>query len=109
MAILRQQDTWNPADDLFIPGVQEFAIGGKLMSIKYEIAHTEAIANWDEATWKEHIRQKVVNALVEKIMQEKLVEITVSDNLLTQGKTIHARCYLAPNDQVKILRTLTKP
>jgi hypothetical protein len=108
MAILRQ-DTWNPTHDLFIPGVQEFAIGGKLVSIKYEIAHIEAIANWDDEEWKEHIRQRVVTELVEKIMQEKLVEITVSDNLLTQGKNIIARCYLAPNDQVKILRTLNKP
>lgn len=106
---LLKMNTWHHEQDLSFPEIEEFAIGGKLVAVAINISEEEVMVNWDDATWKEHIRQKIVSSLVDRMLKDKFVEITSTDNPVTNGKMIYARCYLAPKEQVKILRTLKKP
>ena len=43
--------------------------------------------------------------LVKCMMENNLIEFTKIEDSATGSYRLHARCYLAPNDQVKILRT----
>jgi hypothetical protein len=85
--------------------VQEFAIGGKLVRgvMTLSVDQAELLKNEEEV--KEHVRMNLATQLAKKIMSDKLCEFTQIDDPLEQTKKIMIRCYLAPNDQVKILRT----
>jgi len=46
--------------------------------------------------------------MAEFILENNLVEFTYQDNPIDMSRSIHVRAYLAPNDQVKILRLANK-
>lgn len=84
----------------------DFAIGGKLIrgSIVIPIDTLENTNFRTDEELKEQIRKDLAYRLAEQILQNKLCEITQRDDPVTLSKHIMMRCYLAPNDQVKILR-----
>lgn len=51
------------------------------------------------------LKQTLVRQMVEYIINNKLVEFTKQDDPVTCETRIAVRAYLAPNDQVKLLRT----
>lgn len=86
--------------------VEEYAIGGKLINVSFFVSElTYALKNSDEE-WRQEMREKLVRALIDHILENKMVEIMVKPDLLNQANIISAYMYLAPNEQVKILRTL---
>lgn len=95
--------------DGFFYMTEEFAIGGKLLSVAMNVTYEEVLQKWDDETWRSHIRHKIATVLAEKMISNNLCEINISEDVSTQNKRIIVRCYLAPNDQVKILRTLKNP
>ena len=54
------------------------------------------------------VKHKLVHDMAEYILANNLVEFTQQDNPYDQTKTVMVRAYLAPNDQVKILRLANK-
>jgi hypothetical protein len=92
---------------LFDPEVdfnmQEYAIGGRLITVKLELGSSELMMMKDEE-WRTHIRLKLANHLALAMLDQNLMETTSFVSPDSGRQTIAARCYLAPHDQVKILR-----
>lgn len=100
---------WSNENDLPVNfEVQDFAIGGKLLTVKFDFSQTTVLTALNDAAFRDHVRQTLAKHLAERIMQEGLVEYTQLRDPVTQTLRVAARCYLAPNDQVKILRTHVK-
>ena len=82
---------------------EEYAIGGKMITIRHEVSDADAVHMTDEL-WRKHIRDSLARKLGEYILYNNLCETTVMQSPTSFGKTVAIRCYLAPNDQVKLLR-----
>jgi hypothetical protein len=96
-----------PTPDLFDPeigiDIHGFAIGGQLLTVRMEVdAVNELVMNDQE--WRKLIRHKLATQLATAMLDQDLMETTTFEDPVTMRKTIAARCYLAPNDQIKILR-----
>lgn len=111
MAKIIQNTPFDPIQtpDGFTALTEEYAIGGKMLILTMNIPAVEALQHWNDKEWRKHIRHKMATLFAEKMISENLCEINVSDDPMTQDKKIIIRCYLAPNEQVKILRTLKNP
>ena len=100
--------TWaawvDAAVDNSMLNVQEYAIGGTLIGATLTLTAAEAMQVTDGE--RRYIKEKLAVLLAKAMIEKGLVEFTQMDNPSTMGKTIHARCYLAPNDQVRIIRQM---
>jgi predicted transcriptional regulator len=47
-----------------------------------------------------------VNRIVDKLLEDGLVEITQQEDHMNQQTVLRAHVYIAPNEQVKLIRTL---
>lgn len=83
---------------------QDYAIGGKLIGATLTLTAVEAMQV--TGSERQYIKEKLAVLLAKAMIENGLVEFTQLDNPSTMGKMIHARCYLAPNDQVKIIRQM---
>jgi len=54
------------------------------------------------------LKKTMTTQMVEYILEHNLIEFTSQDDRITGDRSIAVRVYLAPNDQVKILRTSYK-
>lgn len=79
--------------------VKEYSIGGKLIVAKINAADMFELD-------PDSIKSRLVSNLSEYILHNNFVEFTKIPNVHDGSTTYIARCYLAPNDQVKILRSL---
>jgi hypothetical protein len=84
---------------------KEFAIGGTLVKTQIELSHLDAMSFRSDAEFKIHIKKKIVSQLVEHLIDANLVEVTCEHDHLNSGVVVRARAYLAPDPQIKILRT----
>jgi hypothetical protein len=96
-----------PTPDLFDPEIEidihGFAIGGQLLTAKMEVDAVNELCMNDQE-WRKLIRHKLATQLATAMLDQDLMETTTFEDPATMRKTIAARCYLAPRDQVKILR-----
>lgn len=83
--------------------MQEYAIGGRMIMVTLEVDEVEQMG-MDNEQWRAQIRQKLANQLALAMLDQNLMETTSYRDTFTNRQTIAARCYLAPHDQVKILR-----
>ena len=81
---------------------QDYAIGGRMITVKITWDDLQHMKMGDEE-WRIHIRQKLANQLALAMLDQHLMETTSIQDPMGRH-IIAARCYLAPNDQVKILR-----
>lgn len=84
----------------------DYAIGGKLLVATARLSLDRVLGMEDEE--KDHIKQTLVKLLVEQMIKEGFVEFTQADESDTMFRVIRARAYVAPDSQVKILRSLKK-
>lgn len=84
----------------------EYAIGGKMIVASTQVDAAEELQMNDYDRSK--LRTKLVEELADAMLSTKLVEITKLTDPTTYITTIKARCYLAPDSTVKLLRTLKK-
>ena len=99
MAILHYKE-----DDPFKPmeyNIKEYAIGGKLLTVSYDIDDS-LLGNIS----KDSIKERMAIQLARSMLDKGLIEYTSLRSPTDYGLRVHARCYLAPNDQVKIIREL---
>ena len=83
----------------------EYAIGGKMVVGRATMSDQFRMMMEDgDATAIMHIKEKLTRDLIHHILENKLVEFTHYDDPVTMDRQIAIRAYLAPNDQVKILR-----
>jgi hypothetical protein len=89
--------------DTFDFNCKEVAIGGKLVMGKICIPES-ADVNFADHEMKEYVRTSMAIKLAEHMMANGLVEFTYMVDRISFDRVVYARCYLAPNEQVKILR-----
>lgn len=85
--------------------VYGYAIGGKMVVGKAEMSEEFKVMMEDgDTTAISHVKEKLTRDLVHHMLENKLVEFTSWDDPVLGKKHVAIRAYLAPNDQVKILR-----
>ena len=89
--------------DLADVNVEEIAIGGKMVTVRMEMTDSSMV-HVDDETWRQTIRSELAHKLATYILEAGLCEITTMQMPTSYGKSVAIRCYLAPNDQVKLLR-----
>jgi hypothetical protein len=87
----------------------DYAIGGKMVVGRAEMTEDFRMMIEDgDATAIMQIKEKLTRDLVHFILENKLVEFTHHEDPITFRRQMAIRAYLAPNDQVKILRLANK-
>lgn len=94
----------SPFDD-FQFTYKEFAIGGKLVQGRISISEHKMLSYGSEREFKEFLKLTMAHQMCEYIISNGLIEFTQRKDHTTFDVIVNARCYLAPSDQVKILRT----
>lgn len=75
-------------------------IGGRLIHLSG--VYSESFL-YDAKNWKDFVRSDMSHKLA-KVLVEKYTEFTSITDHLTGNLKVNARCYLAPDDQVRLLR-----
>jgi len=79
-----------------------FTIGGKLIRVKQSIHLSDLLIGSTDT-----VKERMVEQLVRYIIDEGFVEFVKRQDLNSFNDTLYATIYLAPNDQVKVLRSLS--
>lgn len=83
----------------------EYAIGGKMVVGRAEMDESFVLMMEDgDETAIMQVKEKLTRDLVHFIMENRLVEFTRHDDPITMRRQLAVRAYLAPSDQVRILR-----
>jgi hypothetical protein len=86
----------------------DYAIGGKMVVGSCTMTEMDAIDMMDIIGGKEEIKKRLLIQMLEYMLENKLMEFTMAQDHARATRTFRVRAYLAPNDQVKILRTAYK-
>ena len=83
----------------------DYAIGGKMVVGRAEMDESFVLMMEDgDETAIMQVKEKLTRDLVHFIMENRLVEFTRHDDPITMKRKLTIRAYLAPSDQVRILR-----
>lgn len=87
----------------------DYAIGGKLVVAKTTVTEAvkELMQDGDPGAIH-HIKSELIHQLADYMLSKQLVEFTHWDDPISYNRTIAVRAYLAPNDQIKVIRTTHK-
>jgi hypothetical protein len=87
----------------------DYAIGGKMVVGRAEMDehYTMMLQDGDKDAVK-HIKEKLIHDMAQYMLENNLVEFTHQDDPMTFRRKIAVRAYLAPNDQIKVLRLANK-
>jgi hypothetical protein len=87
----------------------DYIIGGKMVVGRAEMdeSFTMMLQDGDKDAVK-HVKEKLIHDMATYMLENQLVEFTHQDDPITFRRRIAVRAYLAPNDQVKILRLANK-
>lgn len=83
---------------------KDVAIGGKMVRGFIRVSDQKMATMNTDYAFKEYLRMSMATQLAEYMISNGLVEFTQMRDNASFDIIINARCYLAPNDQVKILR-----
>ena len=96
---------YNFGTDALTFNTYDYPIGGKMVVGKAQMSEEFKVMMDDgDITAISHVKEKLTRDLVHHILESKLVEFTSWDDPVLGKKHVAIRAYLAPNDQVKILR-----
>lgn len=87
----------------------DYAIGGKMVVGRAVMSEDYKMMLQDgdpDATMR--VKYELIQQMAEFMLENKLVEFTYYDNPIDFSRQIAVRAYLAPSDQVKILRLANK-
>jgi hypothetical protein len=83
---------------------KDVAIGGKLVTGTIRIPEHKMVDVLSDHEMKQYLRTSMATQMGEYMISNGLVEFTQMRDNISFDTIVKARCYLAPNDQVKILR-----
>lgn len=86
----------------------DYIIGGKMVVGRASMEDSYAAQMNVDFDFRASVKKKLIMDMAQYILENNLVEFTQYDDPLTMCKNITVRAYLAPNDQVKILRLANK-
>jgi len=83
----------------------DYAIGGKMIVGRAEISEYYRLMMEDgDKTAIREVKEKLARDMVLHMIENRLVEFTHRDDPITMRRRLMIRAYLAPSEQVKILR-----
>lgn len=83
----------------------EYDIGGKMVVGRAEISEYYRLMMEDgDKTAIREVKEKLARDMVLHMIENRLVEFTHRDDPITMRRQLLIRAYLAPSEQVKILR-----
>ena len=80
------------------------AIGGKGIKVYTSVSTLDMIDMRNDQALINKLKHDMALELANHMMKDKLLEFTEFYDNISQRYKISARCYLAPDDQVKLLR-----
>ena len=83
----------------------DIAIGGTMMRCTIEVPVGQIISFGSDREFNDFVKARMSAYLAEHILSNRLVEFTRMQDSKTGITKVNARCYLAPDGQIKILRT----
>jgi hypothetical protein len=83
-------------------GAKDYAIGGKMVDAAYSVSYLDAMA-W-KPNFEDHVKEQLAKQMARYMLNNKLIEFTKKSSPHSDTITYRARCYLTPDDTVKILR-----
>lgn len=86
----------------------DYIIGGKLVVGRATMDDTFAHMMNTDVEARQKVKEKLVHDMATFMLENNLVEFTQQDDPIHYTKHIAIRAYIAPNDQVKILRLANK-
>lgn len=87
----------------------DYAIGGKLVVGKATLDESYMVMLQDgDAEAKRKVKSQLVHQMAEFMLENNLVEFTQYKDPIMFNTTVAVRAYIAPNDQVKVLRLANK-
>lgn len=87
----------------------DYVIGGKMVVGRTTMTeHYRMLLEDGDADAKTNIKRELIMQMAQYMLENQLVEFTYHDNPMDFSRTIAVRAYLAPSDQVKILRLANK-
>lgn len=108
MAMHPIQDIWNQPLRMYPEldvNVVEYAIGGKMVTSRVIIDDIFTTTFQTEEEYRRAIKDKLAHNIAQYMTEHGMIEFTHLPQPYDGKTIIHARCYVAPNEQVKILRT----
>jgi hypothetical protein len=82
----------------------EIPIGGKIVTLTVAVTEQQIISMSDVHV-RDHFKEQMAKLLATYMLENNLVETTHYLNQIDGTRKVNVRCYLSPNDQIKILRT----
>jgi hypothetical protein len=110
MAITTNQFVWGTVDTVgviaqdvsaYMPTVTEHHFQGK--SVTHHVTYSDVLFE-DRMVTMDAIKKELAQGLLEKMLQEKVIEFTMQHEHSTGTKICRARIFAVPDTQVKILR-----
>lgn len=86
----------------------DYTIGGKLVVGRTTLDESYSQLMNTDYEARMAVKKELVQQMAAYMLENNLVEFTQQDDPLTFRKQIAVRAYIAPNDQVKILRLANK-
>lgn len=86
--------------------IKHHTIGGKLVTGTTSISLSDSKFLHGDLPVDSYIKKELCEKIVSFILENKLAEFTMQENVSDMSKTYRVRCYLAPDDQVRVLRQL---
>lgn len=86
----------------------DYVIGGKMVVGRAIMEDEYAELMKTDYDARDRIKTKLIHDMAQYILENNLVEFTQINDPVTYKTHITVRAYLAPNDQVKILRLANK-
>jgi hypothetical protein len=87
----------------------DYVIGGKMVVGRTTMTEDYKLMFLDgDKTAQEKVKSELIHQMAEFILENNLVEFTYYDNPADLSRQVAVRAYLAPSDQVKILRMANK-
>lgn len=86
----------------------DYIIGGKLVVGKVTMDESFAALVKTDPEARMELKRKLIQDMAAYMLENNLVEFTQATDPLSFRKAVMVRAYLAPSDQVKILRLANK-
>jgi hypothetical protein len=92
----------NNYTEKFDINIEDHAIQGKMIIVSFNIRDDFSKYESDE---KDYVKRVLANKLAIALIESNLIEFTQQLDPITFSTIIKARCFVTPDEQVRILRT----
>lgn len=87
----------------------DYAIGGKMVIGRARMSQEfRTLLEDGNPDARDKLKIDLIHQMADYMLQHKLVEFTYQDDPMTGDKMIAVRAYLAPDSQIKIIRSVIK-